>query len=146
MNEKRFRKLNPLKQRKDLFLIEGDPNAKIGLIGWGSIAGVAREALYIAGQHGMNVKLLIPLLLYPVAEQIYADFFSGVKKGLVVEQSHQGQLHRILRMFVDVPPGIESFCKSGANPILASELVDRLRSMVIDLQREREPQFEPQLG
>ncbi len=146
MNEKRFRKLNPLKQRKDLFLIEGDPDAKIGLIGWGSIAGIAREALHIAEQQGMNVKLFIPLLLYPVAEQIYADFFSGVKKGLVVEQSHQGQLYRILRMFVDMPPGIESFCKSGANPILASEIVEHLRSMVIDLQREREPEFEPQLG
>jgi 2-oxoglutarate ferredoxin oxidoreductase subunit alpha len=146
MNEKRFRKLNPLKRRKDLFFIEGNPNAKIGLIGWGSIAGIAREALHIAEQQGMNVKLLIPLLLYPVAEQIYADFFSGLKKGLVVEQSHQGQLYRILRMFVDVPTGMESFCKSGANPILASELVDRLRSMVIDLQREREPEFEPQFG
>lgn len=146
MNEKRFRKLNPLKQRKDLFLIEGDPDAKIVLIAWGSIAGIAREALHIAEQQGMNVKLLIPLLLYPVAEQIYADFFSGVRKGLVVEQSHQGQLYRILRMFVDVPSGIESFCKSGANPILVSELVERLRSMVIDLQREREPEFEPQLG
>jgi 2-oxoglutarate/2-oxoacid ferredoxin oxidoreductase subunit alpha len=146
MNEKRTRKLNPLKQRKDLFLIDGDPNAKIGLIAWGSVAGIAREALNIAGQQGMNVKLLIPLLLYPVAEQIYADFFSGVKKGLVVEQSHQGQLYRIIRMFVNVPTGIESFCKSGANPILATELVDRLRSMVIDLQRERQPEFEPQLG
>lgn len=146
MNEKRFRKLNPLKQRKDLFLIEGDPDAKIGLIGWGSIAGIAREALHIAEQQGMNVKLLIPLLLYPVAEQIYADFFSGVKKGLVVEQSHQGQIYRILRMFIDMPPGIESFCKSGANPILASEIVGLLQSMVIDLQREREPEFEPQLG
>jgi 2-oxoglutarate ferredoxin oxidoreductase subunit alpha len=146
MNEKRIRKLNPLKQRKDLFFVDGDPNAKIGLIAWGSIAGIAREALHIAEEQGMNVKLLIPLLLYPVAEQIYADFFSGVKKGLVVEQSHQGQLYRILRMFVDVPSGLESFCKSCANPILASEIVQRLRSMVIDLQREREPDFEPQLG
>jgi 2-oxoglutarate/2-oxoacid ferredoxin oxidoreductase subunit alpha len=146
MNEKRIRKLNPLKQRKDLFLIDGDPNAKIGLVAWGSVAGIAREALNLAGQQGMNVKLLIPLLLYPVAEQIYADFFAGVKKGLVIEQSHQGQLYRIMRMFVNVPSGIESFCKSGANPILATELVDRLRSMVIDLQRERQPEFEPQLG
>jgi 2-oxoglutarate/2-oxoacid ferredoxin oxidoreductase subunit alpha len=146
MNEKRIRKLNPLKQRKDLFLIDGDPNAKIGLVAWGSVAGIAREALNLAGQQGMNVKLLIPLLLYPVAEQIYADFFAGVKKGLVIEQSHQGQLYRILRMFVNVPSGIESFCKSGANPILATELVYRLRSMLLDLQRERQPEFEPQLG
>lgn len=146
MNEKRFRKLNPLKRRRDLFLIEGDPDAKLGLIGWGSLAGVAREALHLATARGMKVKLLIPYLLYPIAEEIYAEFFSGLKKGLVVEQSYQGQLHRIIRMFVNVPSGMEAFCKSGSNPILATEVVDRLRTMVTDLQRERMPELEPEFG
>jgi 2-oxoglutarate ferredoxin oxidoreductase subunit alpha len=146
MNEKRIRKLNPLKQRKDLFVIEGDLDAKIGLIGWGSVAGVLREAIQIAKTRGIKVKLLVPLLLYPIAEEIYADFFSGLKKGLIVEQSHQGQLFRILRMYVNVPAGVESFCKNGANPILASEIAERLRRMVMDLQRERIPESEPMLG
>ena len=52
------------------------------------------------------MKLLVPKLLYPVAEEIYAEFFRGVVSGLVVEQSHQGQLYRVLRMFVDVPRGV----------------------------------------
>lgn len=146
MNQKRIQKLNPLKRRRDLFLIEGDPDAKIGLISWGSVAGVAREAVQLAGRRGMNVKLLVPILLYPVAEEIYSDFFAGMRKGLVVEQSHQGQLYRILRMFVDVPPGIESMCKSGASPILASKIVERLHAMVMDLQRHRMPEPEPELG
>ncbi|HSE39192.1 MAG TPA: hypothetical protein VLH08_00380, partial [Acidobacteriota bacterium] len=146
MNEKRIRKLNPLKQRKDLFQFEGDLDAKIGLVAWGSVAGIVREAMYIAKARGIKVKLLVPLLLYPIAEEVYANFFSGLKKGLVVEQSHQGQLFRILRMFVNLPHGIESFCKSGANPILASEIAERLRGMVIDLQRERTPESEPELG
>jgi 2-oxoglutarate ferredoxin oxidoreductase subunit alpha len=146
MNEKRIRKFSSLKQRRDLFLIEGDPDAKIGLISWGSVAGVAREALETARERGMKVKLLIPLLLYPVAEEIYTDFFAGLKKGLVIEQSHQGQLYRILRMFVDVPHGVESLCKSGANPILAEEIVNRLQTMILDLQLERTPEEEPALG
>lgn len=146
MNEKRIRKLNPLKKRRDLFLMEGDPDAKLGLIGWGSLAGVAREALQLASARGMKVKLLIPLLLYPIAEEVYVDFFAGLKKGLVVEQSHQGQLHRIIRMFVNVPAGVESLCKSGSNPILATEVVDKLSSMMRDLQRERMPELEPEFG
>ena len=146
MNDKRIRKLRSLKRRRDLFLIEGDPDARIGLIGWGSIAGVVREAVQLAGARGMKVKALIPLLLYPVAEEVYTDFFSGLKKGLVVEQSHQGQLYRIIRMFVNVPDGMESFCKSGSNPIIAAEVVDRLRRMVMQLQRERMPEPEPELG
>ncbi len=42
MNEKRFRKFNPLKNRRDLFVVEGDPDAPIGLVSWGSVAGVAQ--------------------------------------------------------------------------------------------------------
>jgi 2-oxoglutarate/2-oxoacid ferredoxin oxidoreductase subunit alpha len=146
MNEKRIRKFNPLKHRRDLFRIEGEPDAKIGLVSWGSVAGVASEALVLAKARGMNVKLLIPYLLYPIAEEVFNDFFSGLKKGLVVEQSHQGQLYRMLRMYVNVPAGVESLSKSGSNPILATEVVDRLQGMVMDLQRHRMPEPEPQLG
>ena len=146
MNEKRIRKLAPLKRRRDLFIIQGDPDAPVGLIAWGSVAGVAMEALQLAHEQGLKVKLLIPKLLYPVAEAVYQEFFASVKRGLVVEQSHQGQLHRTLRMFLDVPGGMESFAKSGSNPILASEIVDRLRVMALGMQRKREFEPEPELG
>ena len=81
------------------------------------------------------MKLLVPRLLYPVAEEIYRDFFASVRAGLVVELSHQGQLYRILRMFVDVPDGVVSFSRSGANPFQPGELVTRLRSVAIALQQ-----------
>lgn len=146
MNEKRIRKLAPLKRRRDLFIIQGDPDAPVGLIAWGSVAGVAMEALQLAHEQGLKVKLLIPKLLYPVAEAVFQEFFASVKRGLVVEQSHQGQLHRTLRMFLDVPGGMESFAKSGSNPILANEIVDRLRVMALGMQRKREFEPEPELG
>jgi 2-oxoglutarate ferredoxin oxidoreductase subunit alpha len=56
----------------------------------------------------------------------------------VVEQSHQGQLYRLLRMFVDVPAGVRSFSKSGSNPISPGEVIARLREMALGLQRHRE--------
>jgi 2-oxoglutarate ferredoxin oxidoreductase subunit alpha len=143
MNEKRLRKLNPLKRRHDLFLIRGDLDAPVALISWGSVAGVAMEALQVAQAEGLEVKLLVPILLYPVSEEVYRDFFASVKAGLVIEQSHQGQLHRVLRMMVNVPDGMESLTKSGSNPIGVAEVVDRLRAMAIELQRERVPDSEP---
>jgi 2-oxoglutarate ferredoxin oxidoreductase subunit alpha len=146
MNEKRIRKLAPLKRRRDLFIVQGDPDAPVGLVAWGSVAGVAMEALQLAHEQGLKVKLLIPKLLYPVAEAVFQEFFASVKRGLVVEQSHQGQLHRTLRMFLDVPGGMESFAKSGSNPILANEIVDRLRVMALGMQRKREFEPEPELG
>jgi 2-oxoglutarate ferredoxin oxidoreductase subunit alpha len=146
MNEKRIRKLAPLKTRRDLFSIEGDREAPIGLVSWGSVAGVASEAASIARREGIQLKLLVPRLLYPISEEVYEDFFASVRAGLVIEQSHQGQLFRIIRMFVDVPRGLESLARSGSNPITVHDVLDRVRSMVMAFQRLRVPQEEPTLG
>jgi 2-oxoglutarate/2-oxoacid ferredoxin oxidoreductase subunit alpha len=146
MNEKRIRKVNRLKRRADLFEFEGDPAAPLAMISWGVTAGVAIEAMHKATAEGMRVKLLVPKLLYPIPEHLYRDFFTGVKAGLVIEQSHQGQLYRVIRMYVDMPRGMQSLAKSGSNPILAEEVVARLRQLTLDLQRGRVPEPEPQLG
>jgi 2-oxoglutarate ferredoxin oxidoreductase subunit alpha len=143
MNEKRFRKFNPLKNRRDLFVIEGDPDAPIGLVSWGSVAGVAMEALRLAKAEGLHVKLLVPKLLYPVAEQVYQDFFASVKRGLFVEQSHQAQLYRLARMYVDVPPLVKPLARSGSNPIQPADVLERLREMVVAMQGNRNHQPEP---
>ena len=129
MNDKRLNKLNPLKKRRDLFITEGDAAATLGVVSWGSVAGVAQEAVRAARAEGIKVKLLVPKLLYPVAEEIYANFFASLRRCIVVEQSHQGQLHRLIRMWVDVPPEFTALAKSGANPIAPEELIERLRAM-----------------
>jgi 2-oxoglutarate ferredoxin oxidoreductase subunit alpha len=146
MNEKRVKKLNPLKRRRGLFVLEGDHDAPIGLISWGSVAGVALEAVRQAREEGLEVKLLMPKLLFPVAEEIYQDFFASVTRGLVVEQSHQGQLYRVIRMYVNVPSGVESLTRSGSNPIVPGEVLDRVRQMALAVQRKRKYEPEPPLG
>jgi 2-oxoglutarate/2-oxoacid ferredoxin oxidoreductase subunit alpha len=143
MNEKRIRKLEPLKRRRDLFEVEGDMQAPVCLVSWGSVAGAAREAFEAARDEGIHVKLLVPKLLFPVAEEVYAEFFGSVRAGLVVEQSHQGQLYRILRMYANVPAGVHSLAKSGSNPILPASIVERLRKLVLGLQRQRLAEVEP---
>jgi 2-oxoglutarate/2-oxoacid ferredoxin oxidoreductase subunit alpha len=136
MNEKRFRKLEPLKHRQDLFLREGDPAAPLVLISWGNTAGVCREALQLARQEGVNARLLVPYLLYPVAEEVYEAFFATASAGLVVEQSHQGQLYRLLRMFTQVPHGVRPLCRSGANPFTPGEIVRSLVQLSREIQRQ----------
>lgn len=145
MNEKRIRKLNPLKTRRDLFETFGDPKAAVGVIAWGSVAGVAQAALKRAEENGIRVKLLVPRLLYPVAQQVYQEFFASVRTGFIVEQSHQGQLYRLLRMFVELPRGIDSFARSGSNPFTPNEVFDRMRDLAVAVQRSRMPELEPQI-
>jgi 2-oxoglutarate ferredoxin oxidoreductase subunit alpha len=143
MNDKRIHKLDPLKRRRDLFVFEGDAHAPVALVSWGSVAGAAHEALELARREGIQAKLLVPKLLFPVAEEIYADFFRGVQAGLVVEQSHQGQLYRVLRMYVNVPAGVQPLARSGSNPILPTSIVERLQKIVLGLQRQRVAEVEP---
>ena len=142
MNEKRIHKLDPLTRWHGAVSVTGDRDAPIGLIAWGSIAGIAREALERAERLGVHVKLLVPTLLYPVPQPVYDDFFGSVRTGLVVEQSHQGQLYRLLRMFVNVPAGVASMARSGANPFTPDEIAERLAALAQQLQRSRVPELE----
>jgi 2-oxoglutarate ferredoxin oxidoreductase subunit alpha len=144
MDDKRAHKLEPLKRRSDLFRVFGDDQAPLALVGWGSCAGLCREALERARGMGLRAKLLVPYLLYPVAEEVYEDFFASVRAGLVVEQSHQGQLYRILRMFLDLPRGVRSLAKSAANPFVPHEVAEELQRAADALQRRGEDAREPQ--
>lgn len=143
MTAKRARKLEPLKGRRDLFVEYGEPRAPLALVAWGSVAGIAQEALDLARAEGLRVKLLVPKLLSPVAEEIYRAFFASVQAGLVVEQSYQGQLWRLVRMFVDVPKGVGSFARPSAVPIGPEEVVARLRQLAAEVQRTRTPEAVP---
>ncbi|HTU01277.1 MAG TPA: hypothetical protein VMG58_05655, partial [Candidatus Sulfotelmatobacter sp.] len=130
MNDKRLKKMDPLRQRRDLFVLEGDPHATVGLISWGSVAGVALEAMALAKAEGLKIKLLLPRLLYPVAEPVYQDFFAGMRRCLVVEQSHQGQLYRLIRMWTSVPPEFHSLARSGSNPFTPAGVLAEIRELV----------------
>ena len=143
MNEKRLHKFDPLKQRRDLFVLEGDPGATVGVIAWGSVAGVVLEAVRRLRAEGVPVKLLIPKLVYPVVDEIYRKFFAGLQSVLVVEQSHQGQLHRLIRMWTDVPADFQAFARSGANPFWPSEVADRLRELVAAAAQKQSPALVP---
>jgi 2-oxoglutarate/2-oxoacid ferredoxin oxidoreductase subunit alpha len=145
MNDKRIRKFSSLETRGDLFDVHGDPFAAVGLVAWGSVAGTALEALQQSLASGISAKLLVPRLLYPVVESIYQEFFASVRFGLIVEQSHQGQLFRLLRMFVDLPRGVSPLSRSGSNPFTPAEIAGRLRDMATAMDYSRFPELESQL-
>ena len=144
MNDKRTKKFDPLKLRKDLFEVTGNPNAPIAIIAWGSVAGVCREALQMAMAEGLNVKLLVPYLLYPVAEGAFEDFFASVVNGYVIEQTHLAQYFKLLRMHLDLPKGVRPMARSGANPFLPSEIVASLHVLLSELQRSHEGNLQSQ--
>ena len=111
--------------------IDGDPRraARAGQLGQHAPASAARRSrcARAEGLRGQAARALRCSTRWP--RRSTADFFASVRAGLVVEQSHQGQLYRILRMFVDVPARrARRSRRSGANPFQPREVVDRLRA------------------
>ncbi len=96
--------------------VEGD--GETAVLTWGSLTGAAREA--IAGDK--HTRLVAPRLLLPVQPERLAAALNGVKRILVVEQTHGGQFHRYLRAHYDLPAPVNVFNRPGPLPITASEI------------------------
>ena len=94
----------------------------LALITWGSLTGAAREAAGRAAADGFDVRVIAPRLLAPVQPERLAAALEGVKRILVVEQTHSGQFHRYLRAHYDLPAPVRVFNRPGPLPITAGEI------------------------
>ena len=100
--------------------IEGE--GEIAIITWGSLTGAAREAVAKLHQSGIAVRLLAPRLLLPVQPAPFAAALSGVRRALIVEQSHSAQFHRFLRAHYELPAEVRVLNRPGPLPIGPGEI------------------------
>jgi 2-oxoglutarate/2-oxoacid ferredoxin oxidoreductase subunit alpha len=99
-----------------------DGEGEIAVITWGSLTGAVREAIKRAQADGLAVKLIAPRLLAPVRPQEMAAALAGVKRALIVEQSHSAQFYRYLRAHYDLPADVQTLHAPGPVPIRAGEI------------------------
>lgn len=100
--------------------VEG--RGEVALVTWGSLTGAAREAAARAAADGTDVRVIAPRLLAPVQPERMADALAGVKRILIVEQTHSGQFHRYLRAHYDLPAPTRALHRPGPLPITAGEI------------------------
>ena len=120
--EKRQRKLAQYDYGRWWADIEGEGDAAI--ITFGSVTGVAREALSRLAARGVTVKLVALRLLAPALPEKLEQALEGVRRVLVVEQNHSAQLFRYLRAMYDLPGKPASFHRPGPLPMRPGELAD----------------------
>ncbi|SEH25734.1 2-oxoacid:acceptor oxidoreductase subunit alpha [Magnetospirillum fulvum] len=125
--DKRLRKLVLHDYGPDWATIEGE--GEIAVITWGSCTGAAREAVIRARADGVKARLIAPRLLYPTLPEQMARALDGVRKILVVEQSHLGQFNRYLRGEYDLPARPDVLSRPGPLPIRPGEIHARLLAM-----------------
>lgn len=100
--------------------VEGDGD--FAIVTWGSLTAAVREAIERAAADGIKTRLIAPRLLLPTRPEQMAKALEGVKRILVVEQTHGGQFHRYLRAHYDLPAPVRVFHRPGPLPITAGEV------------------------
>jgi 2-oxoglutarate/2-oxoacid ferredoxin oxidoreductase subunit alpha len=94
----------------------------LAVLTWGSLTSSAREAITRAATDGIDARLVAPRLLLPTQPERLEKALDGVKRILVVEQTHSGQFHRYLRAHYDLPAPVRVFNRPGPLPITAGEI------------------------
>jgi len=74
MTEKRFRKFDLAAAEAPEPVTYGDPGAEVGIVTWGSTAGVAIEAIDRLAEDGVKVALLAPKMILPLPDAQLAEF------------------------------------------------------------------------
>lgn len=104
--------------------IEGEGD--IAVITWGSSMGPSREAVQRLAEKGIQAKMVSIRLLSPAQPEKLAKALAGVRRTLVVEQTHSGQFHHMLRAHYELPGEVRALHKPGPLPIRPNQIVERI--------------------
>ncbi len=100
--------------------LEGDGD--MAVIAWGSLTGAVREAIARARAEGVAVRLVAPRLLAPARPKEMEAALAGVRKALVVEQSHGAQFHRYLKAHYTLPEKVRALHAPGPLPLRPGDI------------------------
>ncbi len=104
--------------------IEGE--GEFAVVTWGSSVAPVREALARAEADGHTARLIAVRLLSPAQPDHFAAAIDGVRRLLIVEQTHSGQFRRYLRAHYNLPDNVELFHRPGPLPMRPGEIYDRI--------------------
>ena len=128
MQRKRFAKLAGVVADFPAAEVDGDGDADLGIIAWGSTIGVVREAVQRLRDAGIKVKGFYPKLLWPLPAAQFEDFGAGCRRLLIPEVNFQGQLAHFVRAGTCLRP--ESYTVCGGLPFTPAMVVRKAQEML----------------
>lgn len=108
------------------FWADIDGEGELAVITWGSSTQPVREAVRRARSKGIAVKLIAIRLISPVQPEKLSKELEGVKRILIIEQSHQGQFWRYLRAHYELGADVVPIHRPGPLPIRPGEILSSL--------------------
>ncbi len=106
--------------------IEGD--GELAVLTWGSTTSTVREAIArLPADLAAKLRLISLRLLLPAQPQKMIAALSGVKRVIVIEQNHGGQLYRFVRAWYDLPGDVQTKHQPGPSVFRPGQIADALR-------------------
>jgi 2-oxoglutarate ferredoxin oxidoreductase subunit alpha len=124
--DKRQRKIDDFDYGQHWADLEG--SGENAVITWGSSTGPVKEALSRLQKQGRSIRLIAIRLLSPERPSEMFAALDGVKRLLVVEQSHSRQFHRYLRAAYDLNAEVKVFNRPGPLPFRPNEIIEQLEN------------------
>jgi 2-oxoglutarate ferredoxin oxidoreductase subunit alpha len=131
MNQKRFRKLWPIRDQYRMVKRYGPKKADVGIICWGSSHGPVREAVIAAAARGQNVAAFVPQMIFPFPKRELEQFLADVDQVVIIELSFQAQFYKYLRTFIDLPRArTHVFKRSGGKNLTVREVIEEIDRVI----------------
>jgi 2-oxoglutarate ferredoxin oxidoreductase subunit alpha len=128
MMQKRMGKLIHVEPELPVPHMFGSPEAKIGIIGYGSTFGPIREAQGILERGGLPTRFYNARTLFPVPVKTLEPFLASVDAAYVVEHNYTGQFEDLIRGALPQHyQKLRSIRKFDGNSFRAPEIVAPIR-------------------
>jgi len=128
MMNKRFGKIANIEDEYKAVEVEGDDNADIGLIAWGSTQGCVRETVKRLRKKGLKVAAIYPKMVWPIPVRQINAFAGKCKKIMVPEVNYQGQFAELIKSKTDLDP-IKYNIYGGA-PFTPAEMCEKVEEVI----------------
>ena len=136
MMEKRYRKVETARRDLrdwDLVVRWGDPDAKIGILGWGSTMGPVQEGITRAQSEGIKVDALYTKILLPMPDHDIRRFLEGKDAIIVPELNYTGQFAKVVEHRYNVE--VIKLNKYNGVPFRTNEIYNKIVDVADNLGR-----------
>lgn len=128
MSEKRWRKYDDLRHSHAYVRRFGAEKAKVGLLCWGTTAGVCRGAIFLADQEQLPLAMLQVQMLSPLPVDAIREFIDSVEIVLVPEVNYQGQFAKLVQGELGVR--VHSFTQYTGMPFTRLDILRKVHELL----------------
>ena len=118
-----------------------EEQAQVGVLAWGSTAGVVREAVEQLAREGLPVAALIPAVIHPLPSDRILEFAKGLRAVIVPEVNRTAQFAAWVKAHTELP--LISLNKYGGLPFTPAEIRSKVLEFLKPESTETKAQEEP---